>query len=64
MRGLLGSTTVYGMTEVVTVEWPHDGVAVITMTNPAISNFGSWTAIEQLADALVVVRGRVVRELS
>ena len=51
-----GSTTVYGMTDVVTVEWPHDGVAVITMTNPALSNFGSWIAIEQLARALETAR--------
>ena len=57
VRGdLVGSTTVYGMTDVVTVEWPRDGVAVITMTNPSISNFGSWIAIEQLADALVTAR--------
>lgn len=44
------------MTDVVAVEWPHDAVAVITMTNPAISNFGSWIAIEQLANALLSVR--------
>lgn len=44
------------MTDLVSADWPHDGVAVITMTNPAISNFGSWVAIEQLADALVAAR--------
>ena len=44
------------MTNLVTVEWPHDGVALLTMTNPAISNFGSWIAIEQLADALLAAR--------
>ena len=44
------------VSEVVSTDWTHDGVAVITMTNPAISNFGSWTAIEQLADALAAAR--------
>ncbi len=51
------------MTDVVTVEWPHEGVAVITMTNPAISNFGSWIAIEQLADALVAARKHGARAI-
>lgn len=44
------------MSELVTLETPRDGVAVITMTNPAIANFGSWKAIGEVADALVAAR--------
>ncbi len=44
------------MAEYVTLEQPSDGIAVITMTNPAIGNFGSWAAIGELADALVAAR--------
>jgi enoyl-CoA hydratase/carnithine racemase len=40
----------------VTLDRPVDGVALITMTNPAIDNFGSWAAIGELADALVEAR--------
>jgi enoyl-CoA hydratase/carnithine racemase len=42
--------------DLVTLEQPLDGVAVITMTNPSIGNFGSWEAIGALADALVAAR--------
>lgn len=42
--------------QVVTTDWPREGVAVITMTNPVIANFGSWTAIGQLASALSAAR--------
>lgn len=62
-NGLSGGATVGSMTDVVTVEWPHDGVAVITMTNPAISNFGSWAAIEQLANALLAARENGARAM-
>ena len=44
------------MADLVTLTRPRDGVAVATMTNPAIANFGSWEAIGQLADALVAGR--------
>lgn len=44
------------MSEIVSLERPHEGVALITMTNPAIHNFGSWEAIGLLADALVSAR--------
>lgn len=44
------------MSEIVTLEYPHEGVALITMTNPKINNHGSWQAIEQLANALVEAR--------
>jgi enoyl-CoA hydratase/carnithine racemase len=44
------------MGELVTLDRPHDGVAVITMTNPAITNFCSWAAVGELADALVEAR--------
>ncbi len=40
------------MTNLVTVDFPLDSVAVVTMTNPAIANFGSWQAISDLADGL------------
>jgi len=41
---------------VVTVDFPSDSVAVVTMTNPDITNFGSWQAIGELADALSAAR--------
>jgi len=44
------------MGEYVTLEWPAEGVALVTMTNPAIANFGSWAAIGELADALGAAR--------
>jgi len=44
------------MSDLVTLERPREGVALITMTNPEIKNFGSWIAIGQLADALVEAR--------
>lgn len=44
------------MPELVTVEWPRDGVAVVTMTNPDIGNFGSWAAITALHEGLVDAR--------
>jgi enoyl-CoA hydratase/carnithine racemase len=40
------------MADLVTLERPREGVALVTMTNPAIGNFGSWRAIGELADAL------------
>jgi enoyl-CoA hydratase/carnithine racemase len=36
----------------VSLEWPREGVALVTMTNPLINNHGSWAAIGELADAL------------
>jgi enoyl-CoA hydratase/carnithine racemase len=36
----------------VTVERPREGVALITLANPAIGNFGSWEAIDALARGL------------
>jgi enoyl-CoA hydratase/carnithine racemase len=45
----------------VALEWPSDGVALITMTNPAIANFGSWAAIGELADALAAARAAGAR---
>jgi enoyl-CoA hydratase/carnithine racemase len=42
--------------DLVSLERPREGVALVTMTNPAIANFGSWEAIGQLADALVAAR--------
>ena len=44
------------MSEIIKLEHPHPGVAVITMTNPAICNFGSWEAIGLLADAMTEAR--------
>jgi enoyl-CoA hydratase/carnithine racemase len=44
------------VTNVVTVNFPSDSVAVVTMTNPAIANFGSWQAIGELADGLLEAR--------
>lgn len=44
------------MSDFVTLERPHDGVALVTMTNPKLQNFGSWAAIEALAAALKEAR--------
>ena len=44
------------MADLVTMERPREGVAVITMTNPQIKNFGSWAGIGQVADALAEAR--------
>jgi enoyl-CoA hydratase/carnithine racemase len=40
------------MSDIVNLERPRPGVALVTMTNPAIRNFGSWAAIAALAAAL------------
>ena len=42
--------------DTVTLERPREGVAVVTMTNPAITNFGSWDAISAVAAALKEAR--------
>lgn len=44
------------MAKHVTLEWPREGVALVTMSNPAINNNGSWEAIGELADALAEAR--------
>jgi enoyl-CoA hydratase/carnithine racemase len=44
------------MGDLVSLEWPREGVALITMTNPAIINFGSWKAIGELGAALRTAR--------
>ncbi|OAI39279.1 hypothetical protein AYO38_07935 [bacterium SCGC AG-212-C10] len=44
------------MAEFVTLERPREGVALITMSNPAIRNHGSWKGITELADALQEAR--------
>jgi enoyl-CoA hydratase/carnithine racemase len=44
------------MTDAISMEQPHDGVAVVTMTNVELGNFGSWRVIGELADALVSAR--------
>ncbi|MDJ0869646.1 MAG: enoyl-CoA hydratase/isomerase family protein [Myxococcota bacterium] len=44
------------MAELVSLERPREGVALVTMTNPAIRNHGSWQAIEALAAALSEAR--------
>ena len=46
---------------VVTLEWPAEGVALVTMTNPAINNHGSWAAIHDLWQALVGAREQRAR---
>ncbi|MGE5597131.1 MAG: enoyl-CoA hydratase/isomerase family protein [Hyphomicrobiales bacterium] len=40
------------MAKFVTLDRPREGVALVTMANPAISNNGSWEAIGELANAL------------
>jgi enoyl-CoA hydratase/carnithine racemase len=44
------------MASVVSLDWPADGVALLTMTNPAINNHGSWAAIHELWRTLVAAR--------
>lgn len=51
------------MAEFVTLEWPYEGVALVTMTNPDINNHGSWQGIYELWQTLVRAReagGRIV----
>ncbi len=40
------------MAALITLGWPRESVALITMTTPDIINFGSWKAITDLAAAL------------
>ncbi len=40
------------MAQIVTLENPREGVALVTMTNPAINNHCSWTGVAQFAAAL------------
>lgn len=44
------------MGDLVSLQRPREGVALVTMTNPAIINFGSWQAIGELAAALQEAR--------
>ena len=44
------------MADFVSLDMPAEGVAVITMTNPAINNFGSWAGMQELWDAMVAAR--------
>jgi enoyl-CoA hydratase/carnithine racemase len=41
---------------VVSLEWPSDGVALVTMTNPDINNHGSWAGIHALWQTLIRAR--------
>lgn len=40
------------MADLVKLERPREGVALVTMSNPAINNHGSWIGIGQLAAAM------------
>lgn len=44
------------MPDLVTLERPEEGVALITMTNPQVQNFGTWEGIDQLAAAMTEAR--------
>ncbi len=44
------------MSELVRLERPQEGVALITMTNPEVLNFGTWAGIDQLAAAMKEAR--------
>lgn len=44
------------MAELVTLETPHEGVALVTLTDPEIHNHVSWAGVDALADALVRAR--------
>jgi len=49
------------MAKYVSLEWPREGVALVTMTNPAINNNCSWEAVGELADALQEAREQGAR---
>lgn len=44
------------MSELVELERVGDGVALVTMTNPEVGNFGTWAGIGRLADAMQEAR--------
>ncbi len=44
------------MAQYVTLETPREGVAVVTMANPAINNHGSWAGIAELAATMKQAR--------
>jgi enoyl-CoA hydratase/carnithine racemase len=44
------------MTDIITLEYPFESVALVTMTNPKIGNNGSWKGIGELADAMIEAR--------
>ena len=44
------------MSKLVTLERPDDGVALLTMSNPEVLNFGTWAGIDQLAAAMKEAR--------
>jgi enoyl-CoA hydratase/carnithine racemase len=44
------------MAQYVKLERPREGVAIVTMTNPAINNHGSWIGIAELAAAMKQAR--------
>jgi enoyl-CoA hydratase/carnithine racemase len=44
------------MAQYVKLERPREGVALVTMTNPAINNHGSWVGIAELAAAMKEAR--------
>lgn len=44
------------MSDIITLEYPRESVALVTMTNPQINNNGSWKGIGELADAMIEAR--------
>jgi enoyl-CoA hydratase/carnithine racemase len=40
------------MPEFVSLERPREGVALVTMSNPAVNNHGSWAGISELAETM------------
>ena len=44
------------MSDIITLERPREGVALVTMSNPAINNHGSWKGIGELATAMKEAR--------
>ena len=44
------------MPDIVTLERPREGIALITMSNPDINNHGSWEGVGQLGEALIEAR--------
>ncbi len=49
------------MAKFIKLDEPREGVALVTMINPAINNHGSWVTIEELAATMKLARERGAR---
>ena len=49
------------MPDHVTLEFPREGVACVTLRHPEVSNHGTWALVDALADALEAAREQGAR---